>query len=136
MLKTKQISNCFLHECLASFLKQDGVNFGKDRSVSRQLSYRIDRVAIVRCRFIFLRIDWFRFFNCYLHFYLRKRSRYKNDTKLKTSIIPCTISAVNYIFYQSSTPPRQLRILYIQIIIKFKRPYQIIFFLFKKFDIL
>ena len=32
MLKIKQICNCFLHDCLASFLKQDGgVNFGNDR---------------------------------------------------------------------------------------------------------
>ena len=38
---------CFLHEYLASFLKQDGVNFGKNQ------------IAIVRCRFIFLSFDWF-----------------------------------------------------------------------------
>ena len=30
--------------------------------------YRIHRMAIVRCRFVFLGIDWFRFFYCYLHF--------------------------------------------------------------------
>ena len=33
-----------------------------------QSSYRIDRMAIVRCRFIFLGIDWYRFFYCYFHF--------------------------------------------------------------------
>ena len=30
--------------------------------------YRIHRMAIVRCRFVFLGIDWFRFFYYYLHF--------------------------------------------------------------------
>ena len=33
-----------------------------------QSFYRIDRIAIVRCCFIFLGIDWYRFFYCYLHF--------------------------------------------------------------------
>ena len=60
MLKTKQISNCFLHECLASFLKQDGVNFGNDRLmsvVSRHI--RFDWMAFVHCRLTFLGFDWF-----------------------------------------------------------------------------
>ena len=49
-------------------MKQDGVNFGKDR-----LSVVSCRIALigwqlhVRCRFVFLGIDWFRFFYCYLH---------------------------------------------------------------------
>ena len=61
MLKIKQISNCFLHECLTSFLKQDAVNFGNDRlSVVSTCRIRFDRIAIVRRRLIFLGFDWLR----------------------------------------------------------------------------
>ena len=36
---TYQICNCFLHECLASFLKQDGVEFRQWSAITRKLSY-------------------------------------------------------------------------------------------------
>ena len=36
---TYQICNCFLHECLASFLKQDGVKFRQWSAITRKLSY-------------------------------------------------------------------------------------------------
>ena len=65
MLKilTYQICNCFLRECFASFLKEDGVNFGKDR-----LSVVSSRIAL---------IGW----QSYVVSYLRKRSRYKKSRK-------------------------------------------------------
>ena len=50
---------CFLHEYLASFLKQDGVNFGKNRlSVVSCRTALIGRQSYV-VRFIFLGFDWF-----------------------------------------------------------------------------
>ena len=55
-----QIYLSFLHEYLASFLKQVGVNFGNDRLSIVSCRIRIDRMAIVRCRFVFLGFDWFR----------------------------------------------------------------------------
>ena len=42
--------------------------YSEESVVSRELSYRIVRMAIVRCRFIFLGFDWFRLFFCYLRF--------------------------------------------------------------------
>ena len=36
---TYQSCNCFLHECLASFLKQDGVKFRQWSAITRKLSY-------------------------------------------------------------------------------------------------
>ena len=53
---------CFLHGYLAWWHQ-----FREESVVSRKLSYRIDRMAIVRCRFS-LCFDWFRLFCCYLHF--------------------------------------------------------------------
>ena len=62
MLKilTKFATVFFFHERLTSFFKQDGVNFDNDRPSVVSCRIRFDRMAIVRCRSIFLGFDWLR----------------------------------------------------------------------------
>ena len=48
---------------MALFIETRWHQFREGSVVSRQSSYRIDRMAIVCCHFIFLAIDWFRLFS-------------------------------------------------------------------------
>ena len=73
---------CFLHEYLASFLKQDGVNFGKNW------------LSVVRCPFIFLGFDWFQLLLLLTLLRLHDgnistacmHSRYKNYAAIRTPL--------------------------------------------------
>ena len=76
-------TSCFHHECLASFLKQDGVNFGKDR-----LSVVIDRM--VYC-LIFL----YYFMKSWKKANVPMNISEKNETKAKHIITFKTSNSVN-----------------------------------------